>query len=75
MRKQPETLIAKTASGGQSRIVATHSEIPKRIKVPIPPPRATNQYLRINSVMCHYPSLTGRSHQPGQGGLPECRPG
>jgi hypothetical protein len=47
MMKHPETLMIRTASGPQRPIGLIHSEIPNRIKVPIPPPIATNQYLRM----------------------------
>jgi hypothetical protein len=47
MRKHPETLIIRMARGFQRLMPLIHSEIPNRISVPIPPPIATNQYLRM----------------------------
>jgi hypothetical protein len=46
--KHPEAFIIKTGSGAHTLIGPIHSEIPNRSRLPIPPPIATNQYLRIS---------------------------
>jgi hypothetical protein len=48
MAKQPLTLMTRIESGIQTGIENTHCAIAKRIRLPIPPPIATKEYLLIN---------------------------
>ena len=50
MAKQPLTLMIRIESGVQTGIEDIHCVIPKRIRLPIPPPIATKKYLLIKTI-------------------------
>src|SRR5271169_3463273 len=50
MAKQPLTLMIKIESGVHTGIEDIHCVIPKRIRLPNPPPIATKKYLLIKTI-------------------------
>src|SRR5271165_493751 len=50
MAKQPLTLTIRIESGVHTGIEDIHCVIPKRIRLPIPPPIATKRYLLIKTI-------------------------
>src|SRR5271166_1608986 len=50
MAKQPLTLMIRIESGVHTGMEDIHCVIPKRIRLPIPPPIATKKYLLIKTI-------------------------
>src|SRR5260370_12315425 len=62
MAKQPLMLMTRSESGAHTGIEDIHCVIPKRIRLPIPPPIATKKYLLIKTIRysahLQYPEIT-----------------
>ena len=81
MAKHPLTLMIKIEIGVQTRIEEIHCAIPKRMRLPIPPPIATKKYLLMRATpVCAAAALRGvispeysQAVSPSRGGKLHCR--